>query len=108
MRILVVEDNLMLALDLKDQLERAGYEVLGPADTFKDAVELARRCRPELALVNIDLSNGDSGIDVAKTLRDDLDCPSLFVSGSWSEARQAKDIALGFIAKPYNHDLGNL
>jgi DNA-binding response OmpR family regulator len=101
MMILVVEDEPLAALNAMFELQRAGYEVVGPARTQEDALRLARECQPELALVDIDLSEAGEGVELAKHLRA-LSVASLFVSGQSEVAQENRDFAVGFLGKPYS------
>jgi DNA-binding response OmpR family regulator len=100
MKILVVEDDVLLALCICDTLIEAGHEVLGPARTYHEALHLAQSAGPELVLSNINLADGSKGTDLARTLCADFEMPVLFISGNVHEARAAEHVALGFIAKP--------
>lgn len=101
MMILVVEDEPIAALNAMFELQRAGYEVVGPASTRDDALRLAREHRPELALVDIDLTEEGEGLDLAKRLRT-LSVPSLFVSAQTRIAQENSELAVGFLSKPYS------
>lgn len=101
MRILIVEDEALIAAALADSLERAGHEVVGPASTLAEALALCEARPPELALLDIDLRDGGSGVDVARALRRRWGVLSIFTSGQAEDARGARDIALGYIRKPY-------
>ena len=101
MRILIVEDDAVIAMVLADGLEDAGHEVMGPAATMAEALALFDALTPELALLDIDLRDGSSGVDVARALLGRWGVPSIFASGQMVEARRARDIALGYIRKPY-------
>ncbi len=99
MVILLVEDDFLIAMAMQDALEAVGYEVIGPAATVADALRLVERRWPDLALVDISLRDGDSGVDLCRALRH-RDVPCLFVSGEPTRARAARDAALGYVAKP--------
>lgn len=101
--ILVVEDEALIAADLEMSLADAGYQVLGPAASQREALEIAQRKHPDLAFVDINLLDGKTGIDLARKLRDCLGVPSIFLSGQSQEAHQNQDAALGYIGKPYDH-----
>ena len=101
MILLVAEDEALIALVLELELRGAGHEVLGPAATPEEALALAEGTRPELALIDINLTAGGDGIALARTLRDRHGVPSLFVSGQAPDALAAKDAALGLVRKPY-------
>ena len=68
-KVLVVEDEALIALDLEARLERLGYHVVGTADEADEACELARRESPDLVLMDIRLRGERDGIDAATTLR---------------------------------------
>jgi len=103
MRILIVEDDAVIAMVLADSLEDAGHEVVGPAATMAEALALceAAAVPPELAVLDINLRDGSSGVDVAHALLERWGVPSIFASGQAVDARRVKDVALGYIRKPY-------
>ncbi len=101
MRILVVEDDAILALMEAEGLNHYGHEVIGPAHTPEQALELAATQRADLALIDINLAGRDEGIALARNLRNHHEIQSLFVSGQAAVARANRDAALGFLPKPY-------
>ena len=103
MRILIVEDEALIAWMLADCLECAGHEVVGPAGTMAEALALcgAAPSPPELAVLDINLQDGSSGVDVARALLERWGVMSIFASAQAVEARRARDVALGCIRKPY-------
>jgi len=98
--LLIVEDQLLLAMGLKDELEDAGYRVLELAIHNQEALDLAREAKPDLALVNIQLADGDDGVALAADLKA-LGVPVLFISGQPERAKSAKAVGLASIPKPY-------
>ena len=105
MLILIVEDEPLLAMTLEASLTDAGHQVVGPASTASRALELAEHVTPDLALVDINLRDGSSGIEVARELLRRWGAPSLFVSGQSRAAHANKDAALGYIDKPYSPEM---
>lgn len=101
MRILIVEDEALIAMVLADSLEDGGHEVMGPASTMGEALVLCETVLPDLALLDVNLRDGSNGVDVARALFERWGVLSIFASGQMMEARRAKDIALGYIRKPY-------
>jgi len=101
MRILITEDEPLIALSLAMELEQAGHEVIGPAATIEASLMLARAHRVDLALLDIDLQQRGDGVIVAQRLRE-MDIPSVFVSGQDAVAHDNADLAVGYIGKPYN------
>jgi len=99
--LLIVEDQILLAMGLKDELEDGGYRMLELADRHQEALGLAREIKPDLALVNIDLAHGDDGVALARDLKA-LGVPVLFISGQVDRARLGKAVAIASLAKPYS------
>jgi DNA-binding response OmpR family regulator len=106
LRILIVEDEILVAMEIEGILRDAGHETLGPVATARDALALAERATPDLALVNINLLDGKgAGIGLARALLGRWRVPSIFVSGQRAEAEAARDAAIGFIDKPWRERL---
>ena len=102
MHVLIVEDDAVIAMVLADSLEDGGHEVVGPAATMAEALALCEAAAPpELAVLDIDLRDGGSGVHLARALMERWGVPSIFASAQMMEARRARDIALGQIRKPY-------
>jgi len=101
MTLLIVEDEILPAMALRDELEDAGYLVMDLTTRHGDALTAARSCRPDLALVNIQLQGRDDGIALAADLKR-LGVPVLFISGQVSRARTAKTVAIASFPKPYS------
>ena len=98
--ILLVEDQILLAMGLRDELEDAGYRVLELAARHQEALGFAREVKPDLALVNIELADGDDGVALARDLKA-LGIPVLFISGQPGRARLAKAVGIASLSKPY-------
>jgi DNA-binding response OmpR family regulator len=102
MVVLVVEDEAIIAYCSAAVLEDAGIEVLGPAHTSSEALELARSKRPDVALVDIDLESPGAGISVAHKLRAQHGTAIVFTTGRMDQARDHSDIAAAALSKPYD------
>jgi DNA-binding response OmpR family regulator len=100
MRVLIVEDEPLIAASIEWELRDAGYDVIGPAANTVHAAALARAERPDLALVDINLTGRGDGIALARALRRQ-GIVAIFVSGQVQEARENRDTALGLVAKPF-------
>lgn len=98
--ILIVEDDILCALVLKDEFEVAGYDVLDLTSRHHEALDAALNSKPALALVNIELHGRDDGIALARELKL-IGVPSLFISGQTSRASSARSAAIGSMPKPY-------
>ena len=101
MRILIVEDEALIAMVLADSLEDGGHEVVGPAATMAEALALCEAAPPELAVLDVNLGDGSNGVDVARALLERWGVLAIFASAQMMEARRARHIALGYIGKPY-------
>jgi len=98
--ILIVEDEMLTAMEIREELLIHGYTVLGLVDRRQGALGLAMDARPDLALVNICLAHGDDGVALARELKA-LGVPVLFISGQPVRARLARAVAVASLAKPY-------
>jgi two-component system, response regulator PdtaR len=84
------------------QLTEAGHKIVGIAADAHEAVELAGGMHPDLALVDIQLAYGTSGIDAAREMLAQHNVRSLFVTSQYDAARAAKDTAVGCLRKPHS------
>ncbi|MDB5595179.1 MAG: hypothetical protein JWM36_2140 [Hyphomicrobiales bacterium] len=102
LRILIVEDEVLLALDLEDLLTDFGYAVCGIASTAGDAEQMAEELKPDLVLTDICLARGTSGIDAARSIRARYDIPCVFLSAQAEECAREDlaPISLGCLQKP--------
>ncbi|KAF0675108.1 response regulator [Profundibacterium mesophilum] len=105
MRVLIVEDEVFIALDLESHLEMMGHEVLGIAANKNTCLAQAEASRPDLALVDLHLAGPSSGIEAAAELRRDHGIACILVSGSLHELSPG-DIEriepLAMLAKPFS------
>ena len=101
--LMIVEDEVLVSILLRDELQKAGYKVLDLTDRLDAAMEVANAEKPDLALVNIRLAKGDDGIELSKHLKG-LGIPVLLISGQVSRASSAKTVAIGSMPKPYDPD----
>ena len=92
----------MIGLAVKADLSRHGFEVVGPFLRIAPALAAAdpAKTKADLALVDIDLQHGDSGIDLAHALKE-RGVPALFMTGQIDQAKGAPDAALGALGKPF-------
>lgn len=102
-RILIVEDEALLALELEDTLEQAGFQVVGVTPTCGTALEWAERQSPDLALMDICLAGRRDGIEAAMILQRDFGIPSLLLTGlspAGLEERWTSAKPVGVLTKP--------
>lgn len=103
-RILVVEDESIAALSLKENLENFGYEVTGIAASKEEALKEIEEELPDLVLLDINLDEKEAGIEVGRQLLKEKDLPVIFLTAyadkeTISKAREA--LPYGYIVKPY-------
>ena len=99
--LMIVEDEALVAILLRDELQNAGYKVLDLTDRHAEALEVAKAEKPDLALVNIRLAGRDDGIELSEHLKA-MGIPVLLISGQVSRASSAKTVAIGSMPKPYD------
>jgi DNA-directed RNA polymerase specialized sigma24 family protein len=79
-RVLIIEDEPLIALDLETIVGEIGHEVVGSATTRREAVEMASEFRPELVLADVQLADGSSGIDAVNDILKDINVPVIFIT----------------------------
>ncbi|CDZ30720.1 response regulator [Neorhizobium galegae] len=100
MKVMIVEDEMLLAMELESEVEAAGHEVIGVAMSSHQARDLLSASRPDFAFVDIHLMDGPTGIDVGRRLAE-ARVPFVFVSGNIKRLPDDFVGALGAIEKPY-------
>ena len=79
-RVLIIEDEPIIALDLENLITELGHEVVATAATSDQAVELALKKKPGLILADINLGEGGSGLDAVSRILEGFDIPVIFVT----------------------------
>ena len=104
-RILVVEDESIVAFDISSRLKRLGHTVVGTARTGEAAWQLCDQHRPDLVLMDIRIEGEEDGIDLAGRLRVAFDIPVVFLTAYADPVtlERARGVApLGYIVKPFD------
>ncbi|MBM0107445.1 response regulator [Steroidobacter sp. S1-65] len=102
--VLIVEDQVLIAIHLQDLVEEAGYRVAAIAHDAAGALAEVAQQRPAFAIMDIRLANGGSGVEVARQLYLEYGVRCLFISANINDevrARVAELQPLGFIGKPF-------
>lgn len=99
MRVLVVEDEALLAMEIERLLEEGGFTVLGVALDHAGAVQFGAQ-GPDFALVDLNLRDGRTGPATAKALHE-LGVPCLFVTADPQQIPDDFSGALGVVTKPF-------
>ena len=108
MRILIVEDEAIVAMGLRANLETLGHTVVAIASTGEAAEETAIRCDLDLILMDIRLGGDQDGIDVAKRIRTRLPTHIVFITAYADDAavQRASELEpLGYLVKPVDFEL---
>ena len=103
-KILVVDDEAIITMQLEERLTAMGYTVAGMASTGEDAIDKARRLSPDLVLMDIVMPGKLNGIEAAKSIAE-MDIPVVFVTSYADDAiiEKAKQVGpYGYIVKPFN------
>ncbi|MBN2077338.1 MAG: response regulator [Spirochaetes bacterium] len=104
-RVLVVEDELITAENVRECLVQNGYGVTGMACSGKEALALLEHDVPDLSLVDIKLKGGMEGIELARRMAEDFDVPVIYLT-AYSDAeiveRARETLSYGYILKPFD------
>ena len=106
--ILIVEDEAIVAADIANKLRKLGYKVAGSTGAGEEAIEIARRQRPSLVLMDIRLSGAMDGITAAEAIRRECQVPVVFLTAhsdkaTLQRAKQAE--AFGYILRPFDKEI---
>jgi CheY-like chemotaxis protein len=104
-RILVVDDEAIITMQLEERLQALGYDVVGTAASDEEAIAKARTLKPDLVLMDIVMPGKFDGIEAARTIIGNQDIPVVFVTSYADDAiiQKAKQVKpYGYIVKPFN------
>jgi PAS domain S-box-containing protein len=102
-RILIVEDEAIIAMEVESQLQSLGYEVTSIVDNGEDAIRKAEEDKPDLMLVDIRIKGEIDGIDTAEVIRNRFGIPVIFSTAYLDQERieRAKiTMPFGYVLKP--------
>jgi AmiR/NasT family two-component response regulator len=103
MRLLIAEDETIIRLDLRELLERAGFEVCAEARDGLEAVELARKEQPDLAILDVKMPELD-GIEAAKRILEERPIPIVILTAYGQQELIARAVdagVYGYLVKPF-------
>ena len=103
-RVMIVEDEILVAANLEATLEDLGYEPVGIAPDTEAALALACAC-PDLALVDLNLRDGETGAVIGARLSRDFGVAVLFLTANPRSLGCGVPGTLGVVAKPYDEDV---
>jgi len=100
--VLIVEDEVLLAVELGSLVREAGCVEVGHALDSADAVRLAEVLKPDIALVDVHLSDGPTGVDAAREIAERAGAIVLFMTANVKRLPDDLAGACGVIGKPYS------
>lgn len=98
--VLIVEDEMLVALDLEDILIQSGYEVVGIVSDLREIGSVDRS--PVVALVDLNLRDGPTGNDVARRLAEQYGTRIVFVTANPAQISEPPETVVGYVQKPFH------
>jgi two-component system, response regulator PdtaR len=98
-RILIVEDEFIVALNLRQIMSNMGFDVIGIAPDAATAEQLAQR-KPDIALVDLNLRDGPTGPEIGAKLSEEYGTTVLFLTANASQLRDGIKGTIGVLSKP--------
>lgn len=99
-RILIIEDEALVAMELRFVLEDLGYEVVGTATDARTARNMVRETEVDLALVDIHLSDGPTGVELGRELGQEMGVTVVFMTANPGMVRNGVAGTIGVLSKP--------
>lgn len=106
-KILIIEDEFLIALNLKEILLKEQFSVIGTASSYAESIQLCKNSKPDIALVDINIEGDKNGIETAAFLREAFGVSIIFLTAYHSEEvfEQAKKVhPAAFLTKPFETD----
>src|SRR5688572_4633486 len=103
-RVLIVEDEVIVAEALRRTLQNSGYLVIGHAINGREAVQMARQLHPDVVLMDVMLAGPTDGIEAAQSIQRTIKTSIIYVTGQANGSvvnAAARSGALGYIVKPF-------
>ncbi len=104
-KILIVEDDTIIAMELMERIKELKYEVAGVVGSGLEAIDMVKETQPGLVLMDIRLSGKMDGIEAAEKIREKFDVPVIFLTAYADEetlSRAKKTEPFGYILKPFD------
>lgn len=106
-KILVVEDEVIVAEDIADRLKKLGYAVAGTVSSGEEAIQKAAETQPDLVLMDIVLKGAMDGVTASEQIRNNIDIPTVFLTAYADEKtlqRAKLTDPFGYIVKPFQQN----
>ena len=104
-RILIIEDEILLSQDITIRLSKMGYMVVGAAQSYNQAVAMLNEETPDIAIVDIRIKGDKDGIEVGRYINENMDIPFIFLTSHADEqyVERAKAVSpYAYMLKPFN------
>lgn len=105
-KVLVVEDEIIVALDIQEAINKMGYDCFGIATSYNEVLEELEKDSPDIILMDINLENSINGIEIVERLHEqDIHIPVIYVTAYTDEKtieNAVRTNPVGYIVKPFN------
>lgn len=101
LKVLIVEDEALLAMELEELVHEAGHAVVGWACSSKEARSMIDTVEADIAFVDVNLTDGPTGVDVARYIAENKRSMVVFMTANPKRVPENFAGAVGVIAKPY-------
>ncbi|HSP87735.1 MAG TPA: response regulator [Ignavibacteriaceae bacterium] len=101
--ILIVEDNMIIALDIKEKIKNLGHTVPAIVSSGEQAIKITEELNPDLIIMDIGLKGNLNGIETGKIIRERFNIPLIYLTGNGNLHKQA-NITDPCIDKPFNDE----
>ncbi len=102
LRVLIVEDEALLLMQLEATVEAEGHDIVGTAMSAGEAIALARAVEPDVAFIDLNLLDGPTGISVARYLRGMEKTMFVFITANSTRLPEDYEGAVGVVSKPFS------
>ena len=102
LRVLIVEDEALLMMQLEASIEAEGHDIVGTAMSAGEAIALARMVEPDVAFIDLQLLDGPTGIFVARHLRGTEKTMFVFITANATRLPEDYEGAAGVVSKPFS------
>ncbi len=106
-KVLVVDDEAAITMQLEERLTQMGYDVVATASSGSEAIDVARKYRPDVVLMDIVMPGDIDGIQASEVIRAEMDIPVIFLTGYGGDVfiqRATKAEAFGYVMKPFREE----
>jgi len=103
-KVLIVEDDLIIAMVIENMVRDLGHKVVGKTNTGEEAVELALDLKPDIILMDIRLKGEMDGVEAVARIRETLTVPVIYITGNTDRVNRTRAEQTGFISlitKPF-------